>query len=411
MKDYDVVKYWNERGNPCSNSIDELTNDHLAFLKYNVKGCKNVLDFGPGYGRLFSAYEAGTNIVGVDVTEQYKEKLQHNAQEQNVNFELICKQDVLKPFDFDDKYFDAVVTSEVLFHQTPNTIRQIMLELNRVAKKVIVISYMNLKEKYDALNGEFDKSRYCFNYNYYKIAAKNNLLIYNEKRLRNQLMFVYSDCFSFNYNGENIFFSFDNKDYYMPQLIMKSKNFYEVTYLEYLKNKGILKADDDVVEIGAYLGNHTLYFSKIIGCNVHTFEPTKSSYNVVLNNLKMNYVSNVMVYNKAAAAKNGFMRMKTRDIKNPGANQFIYTDSGDFECVRTDSIDFENVDFIKIDAEGGEFEALKGCQGLIDKFKPIIMIEVESDNMKSVQQWMKINKYKRFGVDVFKKNVLLLRGI
>ena len=75
MKNYNVVDYWNERGNPCSNTIDKLTALHLEYLERHTIGCENILDFGPGYGRMFPAYKYAKNVVGVDVTEQHKHKL------------------------------------------------------------------------------------------------------------------------------------------------------------------------------------------------------------------------------------------------------------------------------------------------------------------------------------------------
>jgi ubiquinone/menaquinone biosynthesis C-methylase UbiE len=192
MKEYDVLKYWGKRENPCSTSIDDLTPTHLKFLSKHVIDCKKVLDYGPGYGRLFSCYESGTSVTGVDVTPQFNNELHKEAKKYNLDFALYCK-DVLSPFIFNDKSFDAAIASEVLFHQTPITIEKIMHELLRVSNKVIVITYMNLLTKYDKIEKEFDKSKYCFNYDYYSIAKKNKWKIENEERIKNQIMFTYTE--------------------------------------------------------------------------------------------------------------------------------------------------------------------------------------------------------------------------
>lgn len=408
MKEYNVVEYWNERDNPCSNTIDKLTNAHTNYLKQHVKGCKYVMDFGSGYGRLFSIYENGTNVTGVDVTEQYLVDLMENSLKNGINFSFLHKPDIMSEFHFPDKFFDAVVASEVLFHQTPTTVEFMMKELLRVSKKVIVITYMNKKEKYDKLKGNFDKSRYCFNYNYYNIMKKYKWYISNEERVRNQIMFVYKDSYSFNYDENEINFVFDNKDFYMSKLITSKQTFYELPYLEYLRDNKIIKSNDTIVEVGAYLGNHTIYFSKIIGCKyIHSFEPTEESFKVLQKNIQLNNMANVSLYNYPVASKIAHMNVTERDTNNPGANQYNFSDKG-IETVTIDSMNFENVNFIKIDAEGMEVDVLKGAIETIKKFKPIIMIEIEKNNRKKLNSWIKENNYKRIYLDKFNKDLWLL---
>jgi len=409
MKHYDVVKYWNERDNPCSKSIDNLTAIHKNYLRSQVFGCDKIMDFGPGYGRMFSAYSGVSEVIGVDVTKQHKEALYKEAKNQNFKFKLICKKENFDKLDFPDKHFDAVVTSEVLFHQTPNIVVSIMKELIRISQKVIVISYMSLKEPYDKLNTDFEKNRYCFNYNYYKICKRNKWNIRNEERVKNQLMFVYSNVFIFNYNAQEIKFLFDRDFYYMSRLIKKNNSFYEEKYLEYLKDN-ILNKGSNVVEIGAYLGNHTIYFSKIIGCkNIYCFEPTIYSFSILLDNLIINGISNIKCFQTAIASKNGKMKVFKSNPDNPGANQYQYDKTG-VECSTLDSIISTSVDFIKIDVENSEMEVLIGCEITIKKSRPIIMIEVGKENILNMKRWINENNYKRIALKVFNKNTWLLKG-
>lgn len=193
MKDYNIVSYWNERENPCSNQIDQITPNHLRFIETQCKDDKLIMDFGPGTGRIFSAYPSGITVIGVDVTNNRLDKLNENAKKNNIEFHLQVKTDILSLFDINDNYYDSVVASEVFLHQTPDIIESIMDELIRISKKVVVITYLNISEKYDELDKPYDKGRYCFNYNYYEIAKKNNWSIYNAQRVRNQLMFVYKE--------------------------------------------------------------------------------------------------------------------------------------------------------------------------------------------------------------------------
>lgn len=200
MKEYNVVDYWNKRGNPCSKSIKQITSTHLEYLREQTTGCKKILDFGPGFGRMFSAYVDAEEVIGVDVTEQHKKELHRRAKKEGFKFSLICNTENFNKLEFVEKEFDAVVVSEVLFHQTPNMVERIMKELLRVGQKVIVITYMNLSEKYDKIGKHIPNHRYCFNYNYYTICKKNGWNLREEDRFRNQIFFVYSDIFVFKYD-------------------------------------------------------------------------------------------------------------------------------------------------------------------------------------------------------------------
>ena len=409
MKNYDIVDYWNERNNPCSKTIHELTDKHLSYLKSQTIGCNKILDFGPGYGRMFSAYIHANEVVGIDVTEQYKDSLIKEANKQNFNFKFICKKNNFDKLDFVNKYFDVVVTSEVLFHQTPIMIEKIMRELLRVGQKVVVISYMNVNKKYDKLDEYLPSKRNCFNYNYYELCKRNQWNIRNEKIFKNQLFFVYSDVFKFKYNKKEIQFLFDRDDYYMSRIIKNTNSFYEIKYLKYLKDKNIISQNSIIVDIGSYLGNHALFFSKILNCKfIYCIEPTLYSYSILEDNLIINKVRNKNTYQIAIGAKDGKVLINKFNSDNPGANQYKYNIEGITVCKTLKSIISTKIDFLKIDVENMEIEVLKGCNSIIDKYHPIIMIEVGSKNISIINNWIIKNKYKRIASKTFNKNTWLL---
>jgi len=410
MKNYDVVKYWNERNNPCSTKIDELTDTHKEYLKNQVYGCERILDFGPGYGRMFSSYKGVKEVIGVDVTDQHKQKLEDEAKKQGFKFKLILNSSNICKLDFPNKYFDAVVTSEVLFHQTPDKVETIMKELIRISKRVITITLMNLNKPFDELGKYKPDNRYCFNYDYHKICENNNWILFNKERVKNQVMFVYRDTFKFKYQDYIINFAFDDDDYYMSKIIKTKKTFYEEKYLNHLKNKGIINKESSVVDIGSYLGNHAIYFSKFIGCKlIYCFEPTPYSYRILLDNLEINNVDNYMCFPHAISDKNGKLSVYKSNPNNPGANHYTYNDDG-IVCVPLDIYKFVDLDFLKIDVENMEMKVLKGSEKSIEKFRPIIMVEVGKSNKEEMLKWIDENKYKRIENKVFNGNTWLLRG-
>ena len=76
----------------------------------------------------------------------------------------------------------------------------------------------------------------------------------------------------------------------------------------------------------------------------------------------------------------------------------------------------EKVDFIKIDVEGHELSVLEGCKNLIERYRPVFLVEIEerhkSNNIDKVNQYFKKFMYQGFyklngkiyNIDDFDKN-------
>ncbi len=191
MNIYDQIEFWENRVYPCCSDKDVLkyvTSVHIKYVKEQLLETEKILDFGPGFGRLFPAYKNVKEVVGYDIVSTYKDQIISEAKKYNFKFEFCVGQDIDK-INFPDKYFDAAVGVEVLLHQTPDKITQIMSELCRVATKVIIISFMNVKERF---GGDGDLTyQYCFNYDYIKICRENGWTVTNDKIINKQLYFVF----------------------------------------------------------------------------------------------------------------------------------------------------------------------------------------------------------------------------
>jgi FkbM family methyltransferase len=75
--------------------------------------------------------------------------------------------------------------------------------------------------------------------------------------------------------------------------------------------------------------------------------------------------------------------------KNPGIRQ---VESVDVEVRRLDDFQLGPVSFIKIDVEGHELEVLKGARQLLERNRPVLLIEIEQrhcpGNLKAVPLWL-----------------------
>lgn len=152
----------------------------------------------------------------------------------------------------------------------------------------------------------------------------------------------------------------------------------------------ILKKGYVVFDIGANIGLTSLYASRKISSNgmVYSFEPLKSTYDILEFNINLNKAKNVKIERFALSDFIGFGRIYNNIEINRGAASLIinkqFNDYG--EKVPIISLDsycekelISGIDFIKIDIEGCEYPMLKGGIRAIKKFKPIICLEFSRD--------------------------------
>lgn len=125
---------------------------------------------------------------------------------------------------------------------------------------------------------------------------------------------------------------------------------------------------DSVVEVGAAIGNHTVFFAKMLSPKtMHVFDALKRSVEQVSENVALNSGKSgdpvVIVHHAAVGATRGRITLFGEDVP----------------VVRLDDEVKEQVGFLKIDVDGMEMEVLEGCRGIIARDRPRIMIEVQNE--------------------------------
>jgi FkbM family methyltransferase len=140
------------------------------------------------------------------------------------------------------------------------------------------------------------------------------------------------------------------------------------------------------LDIGANIGNHSLYFSRIFN-TVQSFEPDPSTFYLLQFNVS--FRKKITAYNIGLGEKKGTFRLS--EVPNNMGASVIVTDPVEAEagadCVdvqidRLDDLDYrdEGPCFIKMDVEGFEPKVLKGGLRTITKHWPLIVLEQhESD--------------------------------
>lgn len=134
-----------------------------------------------------------------------------------------------------------------------------------------------------------------------------------------------------------------------------------------------IDTNKNVIDIGAFIGDHTIAYSKKTSQKVYAFEPNKKAFECLMHNSQ--HHSNIECYHVALGNYNGRVSMNI-DKHNIGANYVTYNEAGEVSIVKLDEYNFKNVGLIKIDAEGYEVDILKGAKQTILNSKPILIIEV-----------------------------------
>lgn len=126
------------------------------------------------------------------------------------------------------------------------------------------------------------------------------------------------------------------------------------------------------LDVGAHCGSWTLPIAAEFA-EVHAFEPFKPNYDCLVTNTKK--TGNVTTYNVGLSNRSGVMKMKSG---HENSGQAHVADDGDSFAImeRLDSYGFKDVDFIKIDAEGYELKILTGAKSLLEKYKPVVCLEL-----------------------------------
>lgn len=195
---------------------------------------------------------------------------------------------------------------------------------------------------------------------------------------------------------------------YIQKRIIANNDFYEKDRLEFIfikwKNGLIGKAiqNNIVLDIGANIGNHTLYFlSHFPKCRVICFEPIKDTFKILERNIELNHFSQrTSLYNKAIGASKGRASIEFYNPLNIGSTSILENQRGNIDIITIDELSFnENVSFVKIDVEGFEKNVIDGMINTIKKYHPFIMIEIRHCYFSNIKAILSSENYKYFELE------------
>lgn len=151
-----------------------------------------------------------------------------------------------------------------------------------------------------------------------------------------------------------------------------------------------LRPGDLAVDIGANIGVCTVAMARAVGPGgrVESFEPAGRTYEQLKKSIALNQLNNVSAHQLAVSNETGKLTLKIpRDVSgNASAFERPGSTDVDIETVQVVKLDdflaqssSKPVRLMKVDAEGSELVALQGAKKIIQRDKPVLIIEVNPE--------------------------------
>ena len=189
-------------------------------------------------------------------------------------------------------------------------------------------------------------------------------------------------------------------------VIGKSLDTYgEYAEAEFALASQLLRPGNKVIDVGANIGSHSVFYSKLVGVTgeVYAFEPSHLNYFFLVTNLTLNNAFNVQHLKAAVGTEKPlYLPINTVDDEiNHGALKTSAKDSGDNyeQCAvfQLDDIGLDYCNLVKVDVEGNEVDVLQTGEKLFSQHRPFIMCEAQ-ENTNELFQFVKDIGYEAYWV-------------
>ncbi len=157
--------------------------------------------------------------------------------------------------------------------------------------------------------------------------------------------------------------------------ILTTRSFFEADLLRQIRKW--VPRGGVVVDAGANLGNHTIFFGRICGAaGIIAFEPMRETFRILSRNVALNALEGVTLHNVALGAAAGRAVLARFSLSNLGSNKVRYAEEGSYPVIALDSLQLPRVDFVKVDVEGTQLEVLQGARDTLARCRPRVCVEI-----------------------------------
>lgn len=150
-----------------------------------------------------------------------------------------------------------------------------------------------------------------------------------------------------------------------------------------------LKKDSIFIDVGANLGQYVFMSEKTISpSNIYAFEPQENLSNRLKKLFPKANILQFAISNNSGNTSFKIPFFKTREIHTRGTlkTNHVELDETDYKIidVQLETLDnifrsknLKNISLIKIDVEGAEFDSIEGSSNIIEKYNPVLIVEIE----------------------------------
>ena len=179
------------------------------------------------------------------------------------------------------------------------------------------------------------------------------------------------------FEKHKVSFEVRDPENWMQRARASEHTFYEEEMLADIKRR--IAPDSVIVDIGANIGNHTLFFAAVCRARVVAIEPFPANYDHLVRNVALNQLSDrVTALNLAVGDRRGRGAFEVPNPKHAGTVK-VRPDggAGEVDIVPLDELTLPGApDLLKIDIEGAELAALAGAERTIRAHRPLVYLEV-----------------------------------
>jgi FkbM family methyltransferase len=203
-------------------------------------------------------------------------------------------------------------------------------------------------------------------------------------------------------NGRHGWFLANRYDVYLGHALIR---YGECCEIEHRFLRSLLRPGDNIIEVGANIGVHTVGLAKGVGPqgSVNAIEAQPAIFRVLCGNLALNRLANVAVHACGCGNSRKVLIAPAADYSeaephNSGGISLVADGPGlPVPIVPLDDLvrDIPTVRLIKVDVEGMELEVLEGAKTTITKHRPMLYVENDRvEKSKALIEYIKSQGYR-----------------
>lgn len=180
---------------------------------------------------------------------------------------------------------------------------------------------------------------------------------------------------------------FPHPDDHIARSIRQTGGFYEAEMLHDMQTR--LFFPTVAADVGAHVGNHTVFLAGFMGLTTHSFEPNPSNFALLLSNIETNgLLDRCVPYHVAVGAIGSRGVIDQTSSTNSGMSRVAADPLGSVQIVSLDSTlgTLSRLDVLKVDVEGGEVEVLRGAAETLRRLRPVTYMEISAEHFEQANE-------------------------